>query len=57
MAQATGQEAFELYPEAEDKFFLKVVEAKLTFVKDDKGQVTGLVLHQGGRDSPGKKIK
>lgn len=57
MTQATGQPAFELYPEAENKFFLKVVDAKVTFVKDDKGQVSGLVIHQGGRDTPGKKIK
>ncbi len=57
MTQATGQPAFELYPEAEDKFFLKVVDAKVTFVKDDKGEVSGLVIYQGGRDMPGKKIK
>jgi len=57
MAQATNQPAFELYPEGENKFFLKVVDAKVTFVKDDKGQVTGLILHQNGQDVPGKKIK
>jgi tetratricopeptide (TPR) repeat protein len=57
MTQATGQPAFELYPESADKFFLKVVEAKVTFTRDDKGLVTGLVIHQGGRDIPGKKTK
>ena len=57
MTQATNQPAFELYPESADNFFLKVVEAKVTFTRDDKGQVTGLVIHQGGRDVPGKKIK
>jgi tetratricopeptide (TPR) repeat protein len=56
MTQATGQPAFELFPEAEDQFFLKVVEAKVTFKKDDKGVVTGLVIHQGGRDTPGRKV-
>ena len=49
--------AFELFPEAENKFFLRVVDAKVTFIKDEKGQVTGLGIHQGGRDVPGKKIK
>lgn len=34
MAQATGQFKFELFPESETKFFLKVVDAKVTFVKD-----------------------
>jgi len=57
MTQATGQPPFELFPEAENKFFLRVVNAKVTFNRDDKGSVTGLVIHQGGRDMPGKKIK
>jgi CubicO group peptidase (beta-lactamase class C family) len=57
MAQATGQPAMELFPEGENKFFVKVVEAKVTFTRDEKGQVTGLIIHQGGRDIPGKKIK
>lgn len=57
MTQATGQPPFELYPESADNFFLKVVDAKVTFTRDEKGQVTGLVIHQGGRDVPGKKTK
>lgn len=57
MTQATGQPAFELFPEGENKFFLQVVNAKVTFNRDDKGAVTSLVIHQGGRDTPGKKIK
>jgi hypothetical protein len=48
MTQATGQPKFELFPESETKFFLKVVDAQVTFVKDDKGVVTHLILHQGG---------
>lgn len=57
MTQATGQPAFELFPDGENKFFLRVVDAKVTFVKDGNGQVTSLIIHQGGRDVPGKKIK
>jgi CubicO group peptidase (beta-lactamase class C family) len=34
MTQATGQPKFELFPESETRFFLKVVEAQVTFVKD-----------------------
>ena len=33
-----------------DDVFFKVVEAEIEFGKDDKGAVTHLVLHQGGRD-------
>jgi CubicO group peptidase (beta-lactamase class C family) len=57
MTQATGQPAFELFPEGENKFFLSVVNAKVTFTKDDKGTVTGLVINKDGRETPGKKIK
>ena len=52
MAQATGQDAFELHPESDSRFFLTVVDAQITFTRDDAGAVDGLILHQGGRDSP-----
>jgi hypothetical protein len=38
-------------------FFLKVVDAQITFVRDAAGTVTQLVLHQNGQDLPGRKIK
>jgi CubicO group peptidase (beta-lactamase class C family) len=56
MSQATGQPKFELFPESETKFFVKAFDAQATFVKDDKGVVTHLILHQGG-DRTAKKIK
>jgi hypothetical protein len=57
MTQATGQGKVEVFPSSPTEFFLKVVDAQLSFVKDAAGKVTGLVLHQGGRDMPAKKIK
>lgn len=57
MAQATGQPKFELFAESETEFFLKAVDAQVTFVKDGSGRVTQLILHQGGRDLPAPKIK
>jgi CubicO group peptidase (beta-lactamase class C family) len=56
-AQATGQPKFEIYAESSSEFFLKVIDAQITFVKDDKGQVTQLILHQNGQHMPAKKIK
>jgi hypothetical protein len=50
--QATGQGRFPVYASAKDEFFYKVVEARLTFVRDAAGRVTGLVLHQQGADLP-----
>ena len=46
--QLTGQPKIELFPESETEFFLKVIYAQLSFVKDDAGKVTHLILHQGG---------
>ena len=55
--QATGQGKFEIYPESETKFFLKVVDAQLEFVKDESGKYNKVILHQGGRDMEGKRVK
>jgi CubicO group peptidase (beta-lactamase class C family) len=50
-AQATGQPRFEIFAQSESEFFLKVVDARITFLKD------GLILHQGGVDQKAKKVK
>lgn len=55
--QPTGQSELELFAETEKSFFLKAVDAQVEFQTDAEGKVTGLVLHQGGRDTPAKKIK
>ena len=55
-AQGTGQPSFDLYAEKENVFFLKVVEAKIEFVKDSNGIVNELILYQNG-EHKGKKIK
>jgi CubicO group peptidase (beta-lactamase class C family) len=55
MEQATGQAKLPLFAESEAKFFLKIVDAQIEFFRDDKGEVTNLVLHQGGRDVKGMK--
>jgi len=53
MVQATGQARHRVFPLGDDRFFYRVVEAQIDFTRDDEGKVTGLVLHQGGRDVPG----
>ena len=54
-AQATGQPRFEIFAETERDFFLKVVDAQITFETDAEGRVTGMVLHQNGQNVPGKR--
>ena len=57
MTQATNQGPIEIFAESEAVFYPKVIQAKLTFVKDAEGKVTSLRLNQGGREVTGKKIK
>ena len=47
VSQATGQGKIPLFAESETKFFTKVMDAEIEFLKDDKGAVTHLMLHQG----------
>ncbi len=54
--QATGQARVPIFPESETKFFLKDVDAQLMFELDEKGNVTGLILHQGGAKQYAKRI-
>jgi CubicO group peptidase (beta-lactamase class C family) len=57
MIQVTGQPRFEMFPESDTAYFLKVVDATIKFVKDDKGKVGHLVIHQGGHDVKAKRLE
>lgn len=54
-AQATGQQRLELFAEGPDAFFLRLVDARITFTRDAAGTVAGLVLHQNGNEAPAPK--
>jgi hypothetical protein len=54
--QLTGQPKVEVFPETDNGYFARVVNAQITFVADAAGQVTGLVLHQGGREFPAPRV-
>jgi CubicO group peptidase (beta-lactamase class C family) len=54
--QATGQGMIQIFPESDREFFLKAVDAQITFVTDSKGRATELILHQNG-DRPAKRIE
>jgi len=51
-SQLTGQQRVEIFPETETKFFLRVVDAQLTFNAD----ATQVTLHQNGRDLVAKRM-
>ena len=55
--QLTGQPKFEVFAESDKDFFLKVVDAQLTFETDASGKATAVVLHQNGVDQHAKRIE
>ena len=62
LVQAWGQNvirgAIDFDPESEADFFDKIYGLRLTFIKNDKGQVTGVIHHFAGLpDSEGMKQK
>jgi len=55
--QLTGQQRFEVFASSQNEFFLKVVEANVTFNLDANGKAESLTLHQNGQNVPAKKIE
>jgi hypothetical protein len=57
LSKLGNQQAIPIFPESKTMFFPKVVNAELEFTKDDdQGRPTELILHQGGRDMPAKRL-
>jgi CubicO group peptidase (beta-lactamase class C family) len=46
----------EIFPESETVFFMTRTDQKITFTRDKKGKVTGLLLKQRGRRRKAKKL-
>jgi len=51
--KATNQPRFNLYGESDSKFYLKVVDAQVEFIKNDAGVVDKLILYQNGASRVG----
>jgi hypothetical protein len=52
-----GGSALRLWPETSSDFFVTEADAQITFTRTASGSVTGLVLHQYGRNRPARKIR
>ncbi len=46
-----------LWPESANDFYAREADAQVSFTRDARGAVTGLVLHQYGRDRPASKVR
>jgi CubicO group peptidase (beta-lactamase class C family) len=55
--QLTGQQRLEAFASSSRDFFLKAVDAQITFEVDDQGRATALVLHQNGSDRRAKRVE
>ena len=55
--QATGQSKYEIFPITEIDFILKVVDAKIKFLVDEKGIVKGMTLFQNNQSIVGEKVQ
>jgi len=55
--QLTGQPTFEIFAESEKEYFLKVVDAQLTFETDAQNKAVAVVLHQNGIDQRAPRIE
>jgi hypothetical protein len=56
MSQGSGQGKLPLFASSETQFFNKMANARIDFIKDNKGRVDSLTLHQHGNDINGPRI-
>ena len=55
-AQMTGQTAVPIFAESKTEFFLKIIDAQVSFKPDADGVAQSLVLHQAGGDFPMPRV-
>jgi CubicO group peptidase (beta-lactamase class C family) len=55
--QATNQQRFRVYPASPTRWFVKEIAAEVGFERDAGGKVDCLILYQGGRETPGRKVR
>jgi serine-type D-Ala-D-Ala carboxypeptidase/endopeptidase len=56
MARALDQDTYPLFAKTPDDFFFLANDARIEFLRDHAGAVTGLLLHQGGRTLTAKRL-
>ncbi|MEP0871496.1 serine hydrolase [Trichocoleus desertorum AS-A10] len=56
LVQLTGQGKLKIYPTSPTHFFLRIVDAQLTFEVDEQGQAQKVTLHQSGQDLPAPRM-
>ncbi len=57
MVLPSGQPKLQAFAESETRFFLKMVDASFDFVLGDDGRAKEMIVHQGGANITGKRVK
>jgi CubicO group peptidase (beta-lactamase class C family) len=52
-----GQDPIALYPESESDFFMRAVDATVSFARGENGKINELVFHQNDREMTAKKLE
>lgn len=55
--QLGNQPRLDVYPESPTSFFYKVVDAQISFDRNEAGKVASVTLHQGGHDQTAKRME
>lgn len=55
-AHLTGQQPVEIFPQSDHEFFLKTVDAQLTFKTGPDAKASGVTLRQNGDDQAGTRL-
>jgi hypothetical protein len=56
-AQLSGQPKFEIFPQGDEAFFWKVVDAQVRFARNEGGQVIQAIHKQGGQTFEAPKLE
>ena len=56
-AEFTGKSSCSLFPESEERFFLRAVDTDVSFTRNSAGEVTGLVIDQRGTERPARRVR
>ncbi len=56
-APAGGLPKSPLFATDEKNFYLKIIDARIEFLKDENGKITGLISHYNGKNEVCKKVK
>jgi hypothetical protein len=57
MMSSGGLPAVPLFAETETKFFLKLSDVQLTFIKNEEGDAAEMIPDQGGREFRAKRLR